>query len=366
MRDFPKDIFFQLLHLGLWGEGKLSSARLLDEDEWTMIYRFAKEQTVEGILFDGFALLTEEQLPPRLLRLQWAARVDQIERHNQQMNEVIAAQSSGFSRLGVKAVLLKGQGVADRYRFPLHRVSGDIDWWFEGNGYDKVWENLRKKKLSVRTAVDFSLEYQWRGVSVEHHRRLFDSENPFKRSYLKKLEKRYRPQQQKLLIGEQQVTLLAPELQLFQVNLHIFKHLIGFGVGLRQLCDSARLYRAYHDRIEAGQLHRMYRKLGLLKWINLLHHILVKNLGLPQRYLPFPVPKGLNTDWMMEEIWASGNFGFYDDRFAKGKVTFASARPDSTRRLSRNLRLYFKYAPQEVLFFLVRRTAAKLITMLRK
>jgi hypothetical protein len=61
----------------------------------------------------------------------------------------------------------------------------------------------------------------------------------------------------------------------------------------------------------------IYTKLKIIKWINLLHVVLVKYTGLPEEYLPFPTEINKSADWMMEEIWKSGNFGFHDESIRK-------------------------------------------------
>ncbi|MNI96115.1 hypothetical protein D3C73_1545070 [compost metagenome] len=45
-----KDIFFQLLRIGLWGEGRLVLTRPMDIDDWNTIRKFAVNHTVEGII----------------------------------------------------------------------------------------------------------------------------------------------------------------------------------------------------------------------------------------------------------------------------------------------------------------------------
>lgn len=360
MKNNLRNVFFELLRMGLWGKGELSIAESLSDEDWSVLYQYALNHTLEGILFDAFPLLTEAQLPPRALRMKWAVRADQIERHNIQMGQVTVAQFTDFVRLGAKPILLKGQGVAGCYPNPLHRISGDIDWYFEDDGYDRVLKRLQEKNIPIDSALGFSLGYDWQGIHIEHHRRLFDIRSLFKLPYLKKLEKTYRIKQESVLIENQAITLLAPELQILQVNVHILKHLLSFGIGLRQICDAAVLYHAYRDKIDAAQLLSMYKKTGILKWVHVLHAILVKYLGLPKADLPFPYPDKLEADWMMDEVWYSGNFGFYDKRYTDGKASFVSVHPDGVRRLWRSMCLYYKYAPQEVVFFPIRRATARL------
>src|SRR5690606_38408591 len=106
---------------------------------------------------------------PQHIRIKWAIRADQIERSNQRMNDVIIEQQSYFSDHGIKAVLLKGQGVASCYTNPLRRVSGDVDWYLEGKDYYTILGNLQKhQKLSY--PLD-SFGYNWRGVHSDFHHR---------------------------------------------------------------------------------------------------------------------------------------------------------------------------------------------------
>ncbi|RZF58875.1 nucleotidyltransferase family protein [Sphingobacterium corticibacterium] len=361
MTDKLRDIFFELLKMGLWGKGELSVGNPLSEEDWSLLYQYALNHTVEGVVFESFPLLKEAQLPPLVVRLKWTARVDQIERHNIRMNEVIAAQYVSFVKQGVSPILLKGQGVAQWYPNPLRRTSGDIDWCFNSGGYQKAEKFVREKGLSVHSPFGFSLDYDWAGIHIEHHSRVFDLKNPFLTAYLKKLLAD--SPLDTMQVNGQEVALLNPLLQIFQVNVHILKHLLGFGVGLRQICDAAVLYKAYKHRIDGAILREMYKKAGILKWVHQLHRILIHYIGLSEDDLPFPLPNDRRADWMMDEIWQSGNFGFYDARFAEGKVSFVSVQPDGLKRLWRSVRLYFPYAPAEALFFPIRRATARITAL---
>ncbi|WP_293943091.1 MULTISPECIES: nucleotidyltransferase domain-containing protein [unclassified Sphingobacterium] len=356
-----KDIFFQLLRIGLWGEGTLSVDRPMTINDWHKIYRYAINHTIEGLIYDSFSFLEENQLPPQSLRLKWAVRVDQIERHNAKMNSVIAEQFTTFSAHGIRPILQKGQGVASYYRVPNHRISGDIDFCFEEDGYTKARNFLKENHPSFQDTAGFSLDYDWRGIHIEHHKRTFDFRSPLKKKYLNQLLKKYEHAKQSLVINGVQVRLLAPELQLLQVNIHILKHLITYGIGLRQFCDSARLYYTVSSQINNEALHQIYEKTGILKWIHLLHKLLVENLGLPKNKLPFPYPDDLEVDWMFDEVWYSGNFGFNDERFENSKTAKLFARPDSPKRLWQNFKRYVKYAPEEAIAFPLIHTYSKFL-----
>lgn len=356
-----KDIFFQLLRIGLWGEGKLVVKQSLTLDDWIKIQQHAINHTVEGIIYDGFPFLEEQQLPPTALRLKWAVRIDQIERHNEKMNQVIAEQFSLFTEMGIQPILQKGQGVASYYRNPSHRVSGDIDWCFEADGYAKARTFLKEKQIKFQDTAGFSLDYNFKGIHIEHHKRTFDFRSPLKKNYLKKLLLDYKDKQKTVIINDVSVLLLASELQLLQVNIHILKHLITYGIGLRQFCDSARLYYVVSSQINNEALRDIYKKTGILKWVHLLHKLLVENLGLPKSKLPFPYPEHIETNWMLDEVWYSGNFGFNDERYNNGKELKLFTLPDSPTRLWQNFKRYVKYAPQEAIAFPLIHTYSKFL-----
>ncbi len=355
-----RNIFFQLLRIGLWGEGKLSLTKPLSDDDWNSILKYASNQTIEGIIYDSFAFLHEDQLPPIAIRLKWAVRVDQIERHNVKMNAVIAEQFTLFTQNGIRAILQKGRAVASYYRMPNHRISGDIDWCFEDDDYSKARNFLKERDVNFKYTPDFSLGYDWNEVHVEHHMRKFDFYNPFKKKYLNKLLEKYQTQQETLVIDGISIRLLAPELQILQVNIHILKHLITYGISLRQFCDSARLYYSILPNIDGQALHAIYKKTGMLKWTHLLHKLLVDYIGLPQNAIPFPYPKDTRVDWMLDEVWYSGNFGFNDERFEQGEKSKFFCRPDSAKRLWKNFKKYVKYSPQEAIAFPILHAYSKL------
>lgn len=362
MNDTLRDIFFKLLQIGLWQKGSLKLKRLLSPKDWADIYSYANIHTVEGIIYDSFKFLEDTQLPPQTLRVQWAIRVDQIERHNAKMNVVIAEQYKAFKALGLSPILQKGQGVSNYYITPNHRICGDIDWYFENDGYREAREYLKTQKIQFNDTAGFSLEYRWNDIQVEHHKQLFDLRSPLKRSYLKSIERKYTHKKQKVSINDTSITILAPELHILQITVHILKHMISFGIGIRQICDIARLYSCYKDQLDRELLKKMYEKAGILKWTHVLHHLLEVNLGLKSEDLPFKFPKETVSDWMLNEIWHGGNFGYYDDRFINGKIIKTiSIHPDGAKRMWNNFRRYFPYAPQEALFFPIMKLYSRFI-----
>lgn len=351
-KDNVRNAFFALLRAGMWGKMPDLPYFPLREKEWHTLYLQARKQTVEGIIFDGILSLPEKYHPPRLLLLQWTAGIELLEHRNRRMNRAVSELNRQFTENGVEAWLLKGQGVAGFYKHPLHRTCGDIDWYFPRSGdYEKALHLLEEKKIPVREQAGFSRSYSWNGFQVEHHKHLADLYNPLASRYLKQIvgEETARP----FIWREEKTDILLPSpvLSHLSVNTHILKHMLAFGIGLRQLCDSARVCYQFHGVEESRLLEQIYRKIGIYRWIQSLNYVLVKELGMSGEYLPFPLSIRKKVGWILDEAWQGGNFGFYDPRFVNGKNEPWEKRDHVWRQWSHRARLHFRYAPWETCWF---------------
>lgn len=344
--------FFYLLQAGLW-EHEISVPDIfpLQELEWEIIYKQSVQQTVEGIIYDGIQHLQSSERPPRQLLLKWLIRIEHIERRNKAMNKAISDQITFFTSFQITPILLKGQGIAQYYRNPLHRICGDIDWYFPTKDmYQKANQLIQKKGLKMIFTAGYSSSYLWDKFDIEHHQDLFDIHNPFCTSFLKKLEKREQVNKIYKSLHDACVEIPAALINILQINSHILKHLLSYGIGIRQLCDSATLYYKLQNEIDPIVLKEIYSKLGIDKWIDQLHHILVRYVGLPKQYIPYPL-SDRPADWMMHDILLSGNFGFHDHRYQQAELQNNGNRVQARSRLWHSFKTYLPYAPMEAISF---------------
>lgn len=343
--------FFFLLRCGLWGKKQSAHEKELfplSEAEWYVLYRRANEQTVQGIVYDGLLCLEKDNLPPRQLQLKWSVQIDRIERSHNRNNSMIAQQHAFFTKRQLRPLLLKGQGVAASYRLPQHRVCGDIDWYFESRRQCTL-AGLHLIKNSIPRIDAGGQVYRWADTEMDLHDRLFDFYNPFSKAVLK----RYRGDfpDTTLKIAGQQVAVLAPQVQIIQVTAHILKHSLAFGVGLRQFCDLAALYHSYRHLLDGARLEKLYRRIGLLRWIAPVHQFLVHELGLATEKLPFLSPTTASRMDILQDVWDSGNFGFYDEAYVQRVDGDSVARKNRAEALLRRIVRYFPYAPKEAFWF---------------
>lgn len=347
------EIFFELLKSGLWGKPILKESLFpLSKEEWNHMYKISINQTVECVIYDAIQLLPSIFQPDKSLFIQWMVRVEKHAQRNEQMNINILRIVGKMKANGIDPMLLKGQGIANCYTNPLRRVCGDVDLCFRTpEVFEKADALMLANGLNVEKSAGFSSSYVFNGFEIEHHGRMFDLHNPFIQRYLRSVQEEEFRSNHYLEMNGRKVRVLSGMQMAIQANAHILKHLLSFGIGIRQLCDSARIYYHYFEQIDPAELKKAYKRLGISKWIDVLHVILVKYLGLSPDKLPSELDSYVHADWMMEEIMIAGNFGFYNSKYEEIEKEQGGRRVDSGKRIWNNIVQYIPYAPGEAIWF---------------
>ena len=341
-----------LVQDGLWQTQTSHSSLPISAQEWAFLYNKALEHTVGAIVYDAIVALPDALLPPQHLLMKWMVYTDSIERKNKLMNGIVVELSELFHSNGVNHLLLKGQTLAGLYPTPLHRTCGDIDWYFETQGDFHTANGLIKAlAIPIEKQAGFSTNYYFKNIEVEHHQSMLDISNPFIKRYLKTIKAE--EAETIFMCNNHAVKSLPPLLSVLSVNLHILKHSLSFGVGLRQICDSAMLYHHYSHQLDGNHLKTIYQKLGVYHWVQHLHHLLVSAIGLDENKLPFPLDKSISSTFMLHEILSAGDFGLYDKRYIKNNN---SIRTNRLGQLAKHIRMYINLAPMETICFPVMQT----------
>jgi len=323
MEDKGINAFMILLRAGLWNSQPAHNGVFpLSDAEWGKVFNLAVMQTVDGLVYDGILKLPKELLPPLELQFKWTVRVDQIERVNKRKSGVLEKLLMLFQEHAIYPYLLKGEGLGNLYLKPEHRISGDIDLYFASRKeYDKANQLIQSHGIQVGKGALESSFYSFMNVEIEHHSRMMDILNPFKKGKLQKLEMLERSKDLYYPLHQVNVRTPSPFLTHIQANAHILKHFLGFGIGLRQFCDIARICNSLSKSIDGLALRKVYADLHMLKWMDLVHVFLVDYLGLRRDAVPFDYVNHRDSTWLFKEILQVGNFGFYDNRgFNKSDV----------------------------------------------
>ena len=320
--------FFELIRVALGVQTFLS--RSLLERDWGELYKLAEKQSLVGICFTGLQYLGadaddgfEKIGMSEMQYLDWMADAATLHEKNEVMNRRCVELQDKLSESGMRSSILKGQGIARYYQcdgedMSLFRQSGDIDVYVDCG---------RKKGVEFAHSIGQDVvEWDYKHLHlnlfddtpVEVHYRAQVLLNPFKNQRLQKFFKLHEAE----LLGEP-VTLCdgsvitAPVgwFNVFYIILHLYHHLFGEGIGLRQLMD---LYFVLKNteltEDEKSELKSSVEEFGMSKFCAALMWTLSEAFG----------PIGNNELWaadekegrfILDEALRCGNFGKNDDRY---------------------------------------------------
>lgn len=314
-RDINREAFFTLLQAGLWSE----SDKRVSFDEpvnWEEVYRLASEQSVVGLVLAGIDCLPSNQRPPKIMLLQWIGEVQIMEQQSVQINNGLKRLVNLFDEHRVEYVVVKGQTVAAHYPQPLHRQSGDIDYYCNSENFPKSQEVI-KHKWGITPEVGTSehhVGFDYMDVSYEGHFALILLYGRKRESYWE------------MILDEDsgnivdiegvKVKTLSPTLHILYVFIHLYSHLLGLGVGLRQFCDLAVMLHYCRDNVDLPLLMKHLHALGMEKAFYACGTILVDYLGLPQEELGYePTSKDRKyATRILRVVFYRGNMGHYNKK----------------------------------------------------
>ena len=311
-----EEIFFELLQSAIWDKvPKLN--HVPTEKEWNDIYTISKEQTVTGIMLDAISKLPAAQMPPRKLLLQWIAAQKFIEKSNNSMNKELINIYNELNKKNICTYLLKGQGVAQLYPIPEHRVCGDIDLYFKEKDLCKAIDYF----TSIGCKIDDEdssphAETDYKGINIELHKR----SSTF---YTKKLQRRYnaitdniiKSNKEYIAISGTEIEIFPPVLNALQQLSHMLRHILTSGLGLRRVCDWVLFIHKNLEHIDMDSFTTYMKELQLFNTYKAITVLSIEHLGLPEHFASFDITKDdkLSAKKIMSHIMAYGNFGHYGE-----------------------------------------------------
>lgn len=308
-------LFFQLIHVYT---GLHSSFRdTPTEKEWEELYHMAVKQTLAGVLFHAIEKLPAEQRPPRPLLLQWFALTENIRKQNSLLNTECVRIQKLLETEGLHSVILKGQGVATYYPTPLLRTPGDIDLWIRAARKDTLaYAMLHNRNVDtcyLHTVFDISdittieahftpsrLNVPWRNHRLQHF---------FSQAKADKWETNMT-----LPSTTDTVCVPTPAFNRLYLLLHIYRHLFGEGIGLRQLMDYHYCLLQPFSIEENEETIRLLRQWGLLHFAGAVTWVVQQIFDTDAQHC-FVSPKEQEGKFLLQEIMSGGNFGKYETRF---------------------------------------------------
>jgi len=350
-------LFFELLQVALSNRTNLSCVPTVKE--WVSIYEESEKQAVTGLLICGVDKLPANQRPPQPVLLQWIGVWQMIEQRNKIMNARCCELLGMLNALGLKGTILKGQGIAQLYGKELRvlRQSGDIDV-FVDCGLKKA---LEFAKSQGQKEVEWDYKHLhlniWDDTEVEMHYRVEVLLNLWKNRKLQKWFKEHQDAIQRSRFKVQGGEIVTPtvEFNVFYILLHIYRHFLYEGVGLRQIVDYYYVLRTVQDswtsqatkssaRFKVQEYVDAVHKFGLVRFARGLMWVMKESLGMPSQWMLWE-PDKKEGEYILKQVMTGGNFGHYDKRLQHGGGKLGAVKAI----LTHNLHLLVHY-PSDVIW----------------
>ncbi len=323
-----QEAFTALVRRGL-RTGEDESFPALDDRQWEAVLELGKIQGVTGLLFSGVESLPPEVVVPEQIIFRLMVEADRIMRRAEQVSKAAASLIKALEEKGLHPTVMKGPAVAAFYPDPRLRESGDLDLFLRPGEFEAAVDAL--SLIDYHKDPDGNILYSWDGVPIDQHPRYFDLHS-------------------KKTIGQQADG--SPESQLLMLSLHIRKHCMGAGVGLRQICDMAMAYRALLKQSDIQRLLDLYKKSRSSRWNLLLASFIKEFLG--DISLPYPDDQNLPSPSPLHRIvFSGGSFGHYaSSREAALKKGGVSRKLDTFSKILRRIPFSLRYSCSELIPYL--------------
>lgn len=324
-------LFFALLRFAIGASREFSAFGDVSAEDWEWLYRQCGQQSLLGIAFYAIRQLSSDNSEtiglPHQLYLKWFYQAEGIRSLNERHYACSGELTRKFTADGCRTLILKGQANSMLYPDKFIRQTGDIDIWVEG-GRGRVLDLLQKMNLLEGARIsshDVLLSKKFFDEEVEVHFAFgVDRCSPIaNKRMLAYLDDESRNSVRVFVDGSAQADagFYAPsrKFALVMQLSHIYKHLLGLGVGMRQLVDYFVLLHAASGE-ERAEVASLLGSFGLKRFAGALMWVLSECLGLEQQYFLCP-PDARRGKVLLREIMQDGNFGKFAER-RRGSVFF--------------------------------------------
>lgn len=276
---------------------------MLDVD-WNEVYRESRQQTV--------SILTYSSLPEKIkeneLVQKWREQVMYMLSNNVYFNYEHIDLNQIMESANIPYVILKGSVSASYYPNPLMRIMGDVDFLINKNDIKKV-DLLLKQNGFVFVPSNHECE-------MAYHRQKSIWELHWEVNGIPDGKIGDKIHEFMSNIIESAVIASTDSGCYFQPSqfhhglimlLHIARHMITGGIGLRHLCDWAVFVEAIQDNF-LELFESKLKEIGMWRFAQLLTQLSVVYLGsTPQPWMG-EIDKDL-LNKLMHDIFEGGNFG---------------------------------------------------------
>lgn len=325
-------LFFELIQVAISTRICLSHTPRVDE--WGELYAMAKKQSLVGVCFAAVQRLQQQrQEPPEMLYLTWMGMAAKNQQRNEVVNKQCGELTEKFQKDGFDVVVLKGQSCAKRYgSLSGLRQSGDIDAWVSGSREEiksyitmnyhvgEVIYNHAHVEVFSDTEVEVHFTPSWL-YSPFRNRRLQEWFSNYKVSDASLVSKGFK--------FHEDGGFKSPsvEFDLVYLMLHMYRHLLHEGLGLRQVMDYYFVLLEASTKGLSGlrvqDVQKDIRNFRLMKFAGAMMYVIKTvfyghaNDNAVDNFFLGIEPDEKRGKRLLAEIIRGGNMGRGDDRTGK-------------------------------------------------
>ena len=317
--------------------------------DWDELFRFAKRQTIVGVLFEGIKRIPKEYAPSFNTLMSWMGYSEQIRKRNLMMNETAHSIYERLSNDGFKCFVLKGQGNAIMYPNPYSRTPGDVDLLLCADR--KTIDSYLESHFNIESKNLQHAEFEYNGVRVEAHYFPAYMNNVFYNRRLQRWFKKNNDLQCSNIVelpnGDGNIAIPTSTYNVIFQLCHLYEHFFDEGIGMRQMIDYYFVLVKNEERIvkNLAALQRELKCLGLWKFARAVMYVLKEVLGMPEERMIAPVDEKKGK-LLLAEILDGGNFGRHSAKY--GGFTHQSMGKKYFLKIWRNMH-FVRYYPAEAL-----------------
>lgn len=338
-------IFFELLCVAIGTRKTLSINP--SAEQWTELFALSKKQALVAVAFTGVTKLNPGSDfgaslgMDEMTYLKWLGLTAKVAQRNKELNGECVEVSRKLKESGFEVAILKGQS-NQLYYIPGStecRTPGDVDVW--ARAVDCSLSAHKKKVLGlVKSTVP---DDERKGMEVHYHHVDYpisekcQVELHFTPSYFNNPFTNHRFQEFVSLNGDVLIEecrlgygVLTSWFNVVYSMQHIYRHLLGEGIGLRQLLDLYMLLRYYHnesgefgDRSQSmgmwaeglgrtvrskEEIMHLLKRFGMGRFASAVMWVLKEVFAMPSVYC-LCEPDEREGRFLLDEILAGGNFG---------------------------------------------------------
>jgi len=278
------------------------------------VIRGGTEQALLGLMSEGLLIRNVSMPQEQFLKVLQLRHC--VENGNEEINRGIRELKELLDARGIEFIVVKGQAVGSYYPNPLLRQAGDIDFYCDAENFPKAMEAIREA-WGVTEGPNGSLHH----IHFDHQDVVYEAHFRLRTFYSKKIDRYW----QEIVDGAEHCTVmvdgmavktLSPTVHIVFVFIHLYDHLLGLGVALRQFCDMAVMLHACREEIDLARMREILKTLGMERAFRAIGCILIEQLGMPAEDLGYEVEDKDRkyVKRIMGIVRYRGNMGHYNKK----------------------------------------------------